>query len=390
VLVGFVALWAAALAGLWSYAWFQLGGDTIAALDDDVDPLGAGGAAAPATSTTVLGTLTAAVDPTIPRPPELMASPALVQVGGQREQPAVLVLPRELSVAVDGHGELTLGEVQDQGGTDLMVRAVTDYTGVRVDHAVSLSIDALPLLIERFDEVEVCRPDGCSTPTPEQLHLSLARSDDDRVVHEIIGTLRGIGQRVDAGFVARSPLTAKRVVDIVADEVHTDASLRGTTLLTLADAFASVRDVDLDQVPVLADPASGELLVLEEPAAVRFQHLREGTGFTGEQVEDLEADLIADVEVALLNAAGVDGLAGSVQTRLGAAGYVVVGTGNAPAFDRETTSVIYASGDSEVAYVAALLAEELGGASLEPLDQEPTYEGDPVDILVLLGPDQAD
>lgn len=392
VLAVIVGLWAAAVGGVWAWAWLQLGGDHLEVLDDEVAPLGAGGAAAPATSTTVLVTLTGPVDPTVPRPPELVASPMLVQVGGPREQPAVLVLPSQLEVTVDGRGAMPLGEVQAEGGSELLTRAVVDYTQVRVDHVVSFSIDALPRLYELLgggEGLEVCTPDGCSTPTPDELRLALARSDDEGVAWTALGTLRAVGERFDRGFVVRSPLTAKRVVDVVADEVATDASLRGTTLLMLADAFASVRDVDLDAVPIVGDPSGeGSTLVLEEPAAVRFQHLREGTPFTGERIEDVESDLVASFEVALLNAAGIDGLAGSVQVRLGAAGFVVAGTGNAPTFDRETTSVTYASGDSELAYVATLLAEELGDASLEPLDQQPTFEGEPVDLLVLLGADQ--
>lgn len=390
VLAMATALWALMVGGLWAYAWFRLGGTEVAALQDDLTPLGSTGARAPAGATTVLVVMTGPVDPTIPRPSELVAPLVLLQFGGPRGEPVALVVEEELTVAVDGSGELSFAEVQRSGGEDLLVRAVTDYTEVRIDHVVSVSSDALPRLLETFDDLEVCGPGGCSQPGREQLEVTLAQTGSLRYVQEVAAVLQSAAARIDLPWVIRSPWEAKRVIDVVSDEVTTDVSLRGARLLALSETLADASVSEVGEVPHTTDPSSGEVVALEEPAAVQFQHLRDGTPLMPVDDEAVARSLVQGVRVAVLNGAGVDGLAGRVQLRLETAGYVVVGTGNAPGFDRTTTVVNYAEGDATVEYVAVLLAEELGGAALEPLAQEPTFEGEPVDVLVTAGEDLDD
>jgi hypothetical protein len=390
VLVAVVALWVMLVGGLWVYAWFRLSGTEVASLDDSVTALGATGARAPRGATTVLVSMTGPVDPTVPRPSALVGPLVLVQYGGPREDPAALVLSEELRTSIDGSGELSFAEVQLAGGADLLVRAVTDYTEVRIDHVLSLSSDALPGLSGVFEELEVCGPSGCSEPTPEQLQVTLAGSTDQEYVGTVAAVVRSAAAQLDVPWVVRSPLRAKRLIDVVADEVATDVSLRGARLLAVAEALASSAEIDVGSVPFVMNPSTGQLVPLEEPAAVQFQHLRDGTPLTAQDEEAVEESLIAQVRVAVLNGAGIDGLAGQVQLRLETAGYVVVGTGNAPSFDRATTVVNYAEGDPTLEYVAVLLAEQLGGASVEPLAQPPTFEGEPVDVLVTAGEDLDD
>lgn len=390
VLVLVVAVvWALVVAVLWGYAWLRLGGDDIPVLRDDVTALGARGATAPADATTVLVTLTGPVDPTIPRPSPLLGPVVLVQAGAGREEPAVLLLPQELLVTVDGRGELTLADVQAERGLDLVTRAVVDYTEVRVDHVVSLSIDALPRMVDAMGPLEVCGTAGCSTLEGDEVRTLLLEAEGEAQVRAAVDVLRSLALQVDGRFALTSPLRAKRLVDAVAAEVTTDVSLRGRGLLAVADALTAPVHLDLDTVPMVRNPATQELVVLEEPAVVRFQHLRDGTPLAGvsDPVEDLEADMITQMQVAVLNAAGIDGLAGRVRVELEARGYRVVGTGNAATFDRERTVVAFAEDDEVAVYVAGLLADALGGVGLEAGGQQPTFEGEAVDLLVLVGAD---
>jgi hypothetical protein len=382
-------VWGLVVGGLWVYAWARLGGEDIPALRDDVTALGARGATAPADATTLLVTLTGPVDPTIPRPSPLVGPVALVQLGGPRDEPAVLLLPEELTVTVDGVGESTLAEVQTERGTDVLTRAVVDYTEIRIDHVVSLSVDALPRMVDALAPVQICGGGGCSEPDGDEVRARLEAAEGEELVRVSAEVLRSLALAVDGRWAASSPLRAKRLVDAVAEEVTTDVSLRGTSLLGVARALTTPVRLDVDTVPVVLNPATNELVTLEEPTMVRFQHLREGTPLagSGDPVENLEADLIAEVEVGVLNAAGIDGLAGQVRVELEARGYRVVGTGNATAFDRERTVISFAEDDETAVYVAGLLAEELGGAALEPGGERPTFEGEPVDLLVLTGSD---
>lgn len=389
LVVALLVVWALVVGAVWAYAWVRLGGDDIPALRGDVTALGARGATAPEDATTLLVTLTGPVDPTIPRPSPLVGPVALVQVGGPREEPAVLLLPEELTVTVDGLGERTLAEVQEERGTDVLTRAVVDYTEVRVDHVVSLSIDALPRLVDALAPVEICGAGGCSEPTGDEVRRRLEAAEGEDQARAAAEIVRSLALVVDRRLAVTSPIRAKRVVDTVAAEVSTDVSLRGLRLLGVSGALTTPVRLDIDSVPVVVNPATQELVTLEEPTMVRLQHLREGTPLGGDEdpAAELEADLVEQVDVAILNAAGIDGLAGQVRVELEAQGFRVVGTGNAARFDRERTVVSFAEDDEVALFVAGLLADALGGAVLEPSGERPTFEGDAVDLLVQTGRD---
>lgn len=120
---------------------------------------------------------------------------------------------------------------------------------------------------------------------------------------------------------------------------------------------------------------------------IRFQRLREGLPFEAIDPAEDVARLRTVTEVAVLNGAGVAGLAALYEAELRTAGFVVVGTGNEARFDRERTVINYLRGDREAEPVAFLLAEQLPGASIEPVDTPLLFEDDPVAIVVLLGRD---
>lgn len=384
--------WALLIGALWVYAWFQLGGLDLQATDPDATPLGSIGASAPEGATTVLVAITEPRDPTIPGEPDLVAPVALVQVGPMREAPAVLLLPTDLPLSVEGLGQVDLDEVHADGGEDLLARAVIDYAEVRIDHVVSLTEDALPRMVELLGDVELCTPTGCSPVSVQQIRSAQHSGDPDIFIRTLADVLRGVGRSMDSASVIRSPLTAKRAVDIVADEVRTDVSLRGRSLLRIAEGFSTIEDVEHDDIPLLRNPRSGELVPLEEPAMVRFQRLRDGDPIGGHEGEDdeLEGLVIDLVEVAVLNGAGVAGLAGDIQVRLQSEGFQVIGTGNASSFDRTTTVVAYGPEPETTEAAAVMLAQRLGdGVRLEALERAPTFEGEPVDVLVTVGSDLA-
>jgi hypothetical protein len=385
--LGVLLLWALVVGGLWSYAWLQLGGEDVPALrEEGLATLGSpDGPRAPEDATTVLIALTGPVDPTIPRPPALEAPLVLLQVGGPRARPAALLLPEDVPLA----RELSFADVQADGGTDPLVRAVVDYTDVAVDHVVSLSIDALPRLVDALAPVEVCRSDGCSTPRGDEVRTLLLRAEGEELALLTADLVRSVAAVMDTTWAVTSPRQAWRVVTTVSEEVVTDASLRGGRLLDLAEVLRTPVRIEVDELPVLVNPASGQVLPIHEPVQVRLEHLRVGTPLIGEggRTEDLEEQLLAGIEVAVLNGAGVDGLAGRVQVELESGGFVVVGTGNAPRFDRQRTLITYREDEEAAAFAAVRMSELLGGVELDAIAQRPTFEGQEVDVLVIAGED---
>ena len=391
VLLTAVAIWAVVVGVVYIHAWLQLGPDDVPTLtDDEAAALGAEGATGPSDATTVLVVLTEDRDPTVPREPALVGSPVLVQTGGSREGAAALILPLELSVMVAGEGERSLAQVQAAGGADLLVRTLMDHTGVRIDHVVSAASDVVPRLVDELGPLEICTSAGCARPSAEELRAELAVADDRGRVRLTADVLRAVGDELGPAWAATAPVAAWRVTELLARDVRTDASLRPGELFEVADALATETALEVDQLPLVVNPQTEEVVPLLEPAQVRYEHLRQGTSFAGVDGEAEEEDLVRGVEVAVLNGAGVDGLAGQVQVLLEASGFRVVGTGNAPSFGRESTTIGYREDDPIAELAAVRLAELLEGAQLDPLTRDLTFEGEPVDVQVIVGADRID
>lgn len=381
--------------GLWGYAWWQLGARDLPSLSVEDGALGAAAPSAPEGVTTLLVVVTEEPEERDPQAPALAAPVALVQGGGARGDDAVAVLlPPELAVSSDGEGTTTLAEVQRDGGLDAVARAVVDYTEVRVDHAVTATVAALPRAVETVGAIEACGGEGCRTVTAGDVEerVDVLRAlepgqDATAAVNGVIEILRGLAGVTDVPGALRSPIVAKRLIDVVAGEVATDVSLRGGGLLTVAGHLSELGEVVVLGLPALRNPDSGQLLVLPEQAATRFAALREG-GVPPTPEEDDPTAVLAETTVAVLNGTGTDGFAGRLQVLLEAEGARVVGTGNAPSFSAEDDTVVrHQAGDPTAEAAAILLARALGDVSVVAEGGELSFEGDPVDVIVVGGAD---
>jgi hypothetical protein len=384
------ALWAVTIGALWLYSSSQLRGVPVAALRDDVLLLGASGASAPADATTLLVLLVEPLDATVRRPSPLAMPPVVLQFGGPRERPAALVLPGSVEVVVDGRGVMRLDEVQAELGADRLTQAIIDYTEIRFDHVVVLSTDVLPGLVRLLGPLEVCGASGCTVPTPDDVRRWQAADDPAQVIQRSADVLRAVAGVLDRRLIVTSPRLGKQLVDLLAGQVVTDADLSLGRLLGLSEPLTEPRRIDVDGLPMVRNPSTGELVVLEESAMLRFQLIREGRPFDridpGRDIERLQSV----TDVAVLNGAGIVGLAAFVEAELTAEGFSVIGTGNDIRFDRTQTIINYREGDREAEPVAFLLAERLPGSVVEALARQPMFEGSPVPIVVILGSDRAD
>jgi hypothetical protein len=382
------ALWGAFVGVLWLVGSNQLRGVPVAALRDDVMMLGASGARSPADATTVLLLFVDPLDPTVPRPSPLAGPPVILQVGAGRELPAALVLPESIQVVVDGRGLMRLDEIQRELGADRLAQAVIDYSEVRLDHVVVLSTEALPSLIRLLGPLEVCGGWGCDEPTPDEVRAWQRDPDPRVVINRSAAVLRALSADLDRSLFIRRPLLGREVVGVLAGQVVTDVDLNLRRLLELAPGLSVATRIDIDRLPMVTNPSTGELVVLEESAMIRFQRLREGSPFEAIDPEEDVARLRTVTPVAVLNGAGVAGLAAQFEALLSSAGFVVVGTGNDARFDRDRTVINYRRGDREAEPVAYLVAEQLPGAVLEPVDRALLFEGEAVSIVVILGRDR--
>jgi len=315
-LIGLVivaVLWAAFVGGLWLLGSNRLEGVPLTALREDVLLLGASGAQAPDDATTLLLLLVEPLDPTVPRPSPLVAPPVLLQVGGGRTEPAALVIPSSIEVVVDGQGLMSLDAVQRELGADRLARAIIDYTEVRLDHVVAVSTDALPGLVRELGPLEVCGGWGCDEPTPDDVRAWLRDPDVEEVLARGAAVLRAVAAQVDTSLFVRSPLQGRAVVDVLAGQVVTDVDLGVRSLIDLAPALGEVTPIDVDRLPMVRNPSTGELVVLEEAAMLRFQRLQDGLPFEDIEPEEDVERLRSVTGVAVLNGAGVAGLARSTR-----------------------------------------------------------------------------
>jgi hypothetical protein len=380
-------LWGAFVGVLWLIGSNQMQGVPVSALRDDVLMLGASGARAPEDSTTILVLLVEPLDPTVPRPSPLVAPPIILQVGGDRQVPAALILPESIEVLVDGRGLMRLDEIQRELGADRLARAVIDYSEVRLDHVVAISTEALPGLIRLLGPLEVCGGWGCDEPTPDDVRAWQRDPDPAVVLTRSMAVLRALAADLDPSLFIRSPLLGRSVISVIAGQVVTDVDLGIRRLLELAPGVGVPTRLDIDRLPMVRNPSTGELIVLEESAMIRFQRLRDGLPFDAiDPMEDVER-LRTVTEVAVLNGAGVAGLAALYEAELRSAGFVVVGTGNDVRFDLQRTVINYLRGDREAEPVAFLLAEQFPTATIEAIDGPLLFEGEPVAIVVRLGRD---
>lgn len=380
-------LWGAFVGVLWLLGSNRMEGVPVAALRDDVLMLGASGARSPEDSTTFLLLLVEPLDPTVRRPSPLASPPVIVQVGGGREEPAVLVLPESIEVLVDGRGLMRLDEIQRELGADRLARAVIDYTEVRLDHVVALSTEALPTLLRLLGPLEVCGGWGCDEPTPDDVRAWQRDDDPEVVLARSTAVLRAVAAQLDTQLFLRSPLLGRSVIGVLAEQVVTDVDLTVRRLLELAPGVAVPMRLDVDRLPMVRNPGTGEMVVLEESAMIRFQRLRDGLPFDAiDPMDDVER-LRSVTGVAVLNGAGVAGLAALYEAELRGAGFIVTGTGNDTRFDRQRTVINYLRGDREAEPVAFLLAEQFPTATIEAVNGPLLFEGDPVAIVVLLGRD---
>jgi hypothetical protein len=380
-------LWGALVGALWVAGSNQMKGVPLAALRDDVLMLGASGARAPAESTTVLLLMVDEFDPTVPRPSPLVGPPIILQFGGSRDVPAALVLPESVEVLVDGRGLMRFDEIQRELGSDRLARAVIDYTEVRLDHVVAVSTEALPRLVGLLGPLEVCGGWGCDEPTPDDVRAWQRDPDPAVVLARGAAVMRAVAGAIDTSLFVRTPFLGRDVVAVLAGQVVTDADLNIRRLVELAPGASVPVRLDVDRLPMVRNPTTGELIVLEESAMIRFQRLRDGLAFEAiDPMDDVER-LRTVTDVAVLNGAGVAGLAALYEAELRSAGFMVVGTGNDVRFDRERTVINYLRGDREAEPVAFLLAERLPTAQIQAVEGPLLFEGDPVAIIVLLGRD---
>jgi LCP family protein required for cell wall assembly len=329
----------------------------------------------------------------------------LLQLDPRRDQVIILSFPRDLLVTrCDGsRGRINaaygVGETSGVGGPTCLVRTITDFTGIPINHFIQVDfagfidiVDSLGGVTIYLDEpirdahAGVDLPAGCveMDGTTSLGFVRVRRIDNDfgriarqqRFIREVVREAASVGTLVNVPRLFS-------LVDAGAKAVETDRQLSLAHMRRIAFSLRDLgpESIDTRTIPATPRTINGAAFVVahEEQAEALFRAFREGALVPdGVGLSEPAPIGIADVPpVVVLNGAGIAGLAQEALAQLEAQGFSVAETGNADSYDFRQTQVVYPEGMLEE---AELLSESLDGAALVPGEQ-----GEP--LTVVLGAD---
>ena len=294
----------------------------------------------------------------------------------------------ELVAAGDG-SEKEIEEEATGVGRQGLIEAVTDLTGIEVDHFAEVGLLGFVLLTDAVGGVDVCLNEAVQDEfsgadfTAGQQTLSgaqalafvrqrhgLPRGDLDRIVRQQAFMASLVNQVLAAGTLT-NPNKLADMSTAVERSVVIDENW---DILSFANQLANLAggNVVFTTIPVTSIDGTGdygESIVTVDPDQVHaFMDdllAPETSEAPAPSDEDGGEAPAAEVEVLVLNAGYTAGLAGSVGSYLEDNGYTVTDVTNAqPGI--YTTSQIVAADATDPAAVA--LAEELGGLPVTPND----------------------
>ncbi|WP_235928208.1 LCP family protein [Goekera deserti] len=340
----------------------------------------------------------------------------LVHVPADGSGASFVSFPRDSYVEIPGYGEDKLNaayaygyagvpstapeEQRMAGGAQLLVRTISQLTGLQIDHYAEVD------LLGFFDltsvvggvDVNLCAAvddsyySGAVFPAGPQTiggadalkfvrqRHELPRGDFDRIIRQQV-FIAGVLRKMLSEDVLLDPGKQSELVAAAADSLTID---QGMDLIGLAEQMQDVTPgtIDFQTVPFVGDAEDEDgryILQLEEvPALHAFFAELSADGATSSTtsgtvtttVEQPPAPLSpSQVRVGVYNGSGVSGVAARAGTDLTAGGFVVLTTGNADAGPHPVTQVLHAAGDEQAA--AAVAATVPGSVAVVSEDATP-------------------
>jgi LCP family protein required for cell wall assembly len=296
----------------------------------------------------------------------------ILRVDPASTRAALLSLPRDLWVAIPGHGNGRINEAIELGGPELLVDTIQAYLGIPVNHYAQVDFHGFGRLVEAIDGVEIYFPNpvrdqrsglsvpesGCVTLDPRNA-LGFVRSrayqeyvdgrwrtdptgDLGRIRRQQQFIIAALERSVARGL--RNPVTLDELIDSTLDAVTIDDTLDGNDLLDLARRFREFDPESLEvyQLPVEDDSVGGAAILR----------------LVTQQAEDIldvfrsrdPAELTEEsVRVRVLNGTGEPGQASRTSTALRGVGFASGGTGDAARLGVERTEVRHPPGAEDSA-----------------------------------------
>ncbi len=326
----------------------------------------------------------------------------LVHVPADGSRASFVSFPRDSYVEIPGHGMDKLNaayaygyagaddsapeEQRQAGGAQLLVRTISQLTGLQIDHYAEVDLLGFfeltsvvgGVTVNLCEAVDDSDFSGAVFPAGEQViegaealafvrqRHGLPRGDLDRIVR----------QQVFIGGVLRKLLSDEVLLDLGKQRQLVQAASESLTidrelvLLDLAQQMQAVSadSIDFQTVPIVGDGRDEQgrsILELADEDTLHefFADLSaEPEAPAGEAPAAPATVAPSAVTVQVYNGSGTPGLAADAAAELETAGFAVSSTGNADSSDYAQTVVRHAAGDEAL---AATLAAQVPGARTE-------------------------
>jgi LCP family protein required for cell wall assembly len=297
------------------------------------------------------------------------------------------------------------------GGPSCAVSTVKDLTGIPLDHFVMFNFNSFRAMVDTIGGVEVCVPrsgyhdpySGLNLSSGKHLltynqalayvrtrHGVQAEGDAGGDLPRIElqqAFMSSVIQKVNTQGILSNSVELLKIADVATRALTVDQGLDSVSkLLGLARSLTGLhaKNVTLLTMPTTTDPADVNRLLPEQPADdIIFQMILDGQTWH----HQLPTLPYRRVQVRVLNATGITGLAARTARRLTRLGFDVIGTGDAAA--SAATTVTYsgtAQADSAYTLTTALRATP---ATQDLLAEPAPQTGRPGPVTLLIGSDFA-
>jgi LCP family protein required for cell wall assembly len=304
----------------------------------------------------------------------------LIHVAGDRRSVTVVSLPRDSYVTIPAYTDDSGTEHRAQrnklnaayalGGAPLLIRTVTDLTGLDINNYVEVGFAGVVNMVDALGGVDVCLPNAVDDRR-SGLVLPAGRSHVDGETGLSFVRARYIDATADIGRMERQqqflgsmfrqatslgvllqPAKLNGFLDAALSSISVDDALTRDFMLDLAGDLAGLKPRDLRFLTVpLSDPDGyadgiGSVVVWDKRKARQvFDSLKADEPLAKSTGGSRVSIAPSQVSVVVLNGSDVTGLATRANDELAALGFAMAGTpGNADRTDVTTTVIRYDPG----------------------------------------------
>ncbi|HLW15857.1 MAG TPA: LCP family protein [Actinomycetota bacterium] len=322
----------------------------------------------------------------------------LLHIYGGAKHAVLISFPRDLRVDIPGHGMNKINAAYPLGGAELMIKTVSQLTGLSINHYVEVNFASFQSIVDAVGGVPMYFPkplydrkSGLNITTTGCINLNGAQAlsfvraryiyptadlgriqGQQRFIRALLNKVKGLG-------VLLNPIKLIDLSNVAGKGLIYDKGINLGLARSIANSLKfDNKKVDFRQYPGIPEYIGGVSYVVPEPTAARelFNSLKTGgplpdVGKTGQSLPSP-----GDVIITLINASGKSGIAGTERTKLVTLGFHVPSISSSSKHITPTV-ITYQAGDE---LKAELVAKQFPGAILKPGTSSQS-----TDIIVTIG-----